>query len=230
MLKFSIVFYHRRWKFANCRWYHQTGRMSVLMKQVSPIMETKESLVLASASPRRAELLRLLDVDFEILPCQVSEHRLTGETPEVMVQRLAYAKARTVRDLRPTSTVVGADTVVVLEDQVFGKPDSIEDAGRMLRFLSGRTHFVLTGICVFRGHTNLVDFSRTAVRFNPMSDREITGYLNTGEPLDKAGAYAIQGVASRFIERVEGCYFNVVGLPLSLLYHMLKRMGFRFDG
>ena len=193
-------------------------------------METKDSLVLASASPRRAELLRLLHVDFEIVPCQVSEHRLTGESPEVMVQRLAHAKALMGRNLRPNSTVVGADTVVVLEDQVFGKPDSIEDAGRMLQCLSGRTHFVLTGICVFRGHTNLVDCSRTAVRFNSMSEREITAYLSTGEPLDKAGAYAIQGAASRFVERIEGCYFNVVGLPVSLLYHMLKKVGFRFDG
>jgi septum formation protein len=147
-----------------------------------------------------------------------------------MVQRLALAKAREGRGLRPSSTVVGADTVVVFENQVFGKPDSVEEARRMLRCLSGRTHFVLTGICVFHGHTSQVDCSRTAVQFNHMSAREITDYLRTGEPLDKAGAYAIQGAASRFVERVEGCYFNVVGLPVSLLYHMLKKAGFRFDG
>ena len=199
------------------------------MKRASPI-RTKESLVLASASPRRAELLRLLLVNFEILPCQVSEHRLRGESAEVMVKRLALAKARMGRRLRPNSTVVGADTVVIFETQIFGKPDSVEDARSMLRCLSGRTHFVLTGICVFHGHTRLVDYSRTAVRFNRISDREITDYLRTGEPLDKAGAYAIQGAASRFVEGVEGCYFNVVGLPVSLLYHMLKKAGFRFDG
>ncbi|HVN78655.1 MAG TPA: Maf family protein [Terriglobia bacterium] len=199
------------------------------MKRASPI-RTKESLVLASASPRRAELLRLLLVDFEILPCQVSERRLRGESPEGLVKRLALAKARMGRSLRPSSTVVGADTVVVFENRVFGKPDSVEEARRMLRCLSGKTHFVFTGICVLHGRTRLVDYSRTAVRFNEITDREITDYLRTGEPLDKAGAYAIQGTASRFVERIEGCYFNVVGLPVSLLYIMLKKAGFRFNG
>ena len=196
----------------------------------APSMQMKESLVLASASPRRAELLKLLQVDFEILPSPVSEDQLYGESPEAMVQRLAQAKARTARNLRPESTVVGADTVVVFEDLVLSKPDSAEDAKKMLQCLSGRTHLVLTGICVLRGHTTLVDLSRTTVRFSRMSAREIASYLSTGEPLDKAGAYAIQGAASRFVERVEGCYFNVVGLPISLLYQMLKKAGFQFHG
>jgi len=228
MLKFAIVFYHTSWKFANSRW-SRLSRGITLMKRAAPI-RTKESLVLASASPRRAELLRLLLVNFEILPCQVSEHRLRGESPEGMVKRLALTKARMGRRLRPSSTVVGADTVVVLGNRVFGKPDSVEEARRMLQCLSGKTHFVLTRICVFRSRTRLVDYSRTAVRFNKISDQEITDYLRTGEPLDKAGAYAIQGAASRFVEKVEGCYFNVVGLPVSLLYHLLKKAGFRFDG
>ena len=193
-------------------------------------MLTVETLVLASASPRRAELLKLLQSEFEVLPCPIPEDRLNGESPAVMVQRLAYAKARAARELRRHSTIVGADTVVVLGESVFGKPVSAEVARHMLQSLSGKIHSVLTGVCVWRRETCLVDFCRTDVIFSRMSEQEIAAYLKTGEPQDKAGAYAIQGFAARFVERVEGCYFNVVGLPVSLVYQMLKRTGYALNG
>jgi septum formation protein len=187
-------------------------------------------VVLASASPRREELLKLLLKEFETLSCPVPEDRRNQESPQEMAQRLALAKAQAVLSLRPESTVIGADTVVVCAGDLFGKPSSREDARRMLRCLSGRSHHVITGVCVLQGSRSLIDFAQTVVVFSPLSDPEIACCLETGEPLDKAGAYAIQGIASRFIERIEGCFFNVVGLPVSLLYHMLKEVGLKFDG
>jgi len=190
----------------------------------------KPDLVLASASPRRQELLRLLQVEFEVLPSQIPETSKANETAPELVQRLAQAKAMWAQKIKPKSVIVGADTVVVCDEQILGKPHSREAARNMLNRLSGRDHDVLTGVCTLYEQQCQVDFSRTVVQFSPLSSQEIEAYLDTREPFDKAGAYAIQGFGSRFIRRIDGCYFNVVGLPISLLYQMLQKMGFPFYG
>jgi septum formation protein len=147
-----------------------------------------------------------------------------------MVQRLAKAKAQAVQALRPDSTIVGADTVVICGGLVLGKPESRRAARNMLTQLSGKTHRVLTGLCVLRNRQCRLGVSETKVQFSPLSDLEIEQYLVTGEPFDKAGGYAIQGFASRYVERIDGCYFNVVGLPISLLYQMLLKVGYPLHG
>jgi len=186
--------------------------------------------VLASSSPRRRDLLRLLCSNFEVIPSQIEECQQPGESPFQMVQRLAKEKATAVRQFRPESVIIGADTVVVCEGQILGKPASPEEARSMLKKLSGRAHEVITGLCVVKGETVAVDAVRTIVRFNLLSEEEIEAYLATGEPFDKAGAYATQGKAARFVESIEGCFFNVVGLPVSLLYQILKRPEFLLNG
>jgi len=174
-------------------------------------------LVLASQSPRRAEILRQAGIPFVVRTAPVDESPIDGESPQDYVRRLAEWKASAVR-AAPDEIVLGADTTVLVEGQVLGKPTDAADARRMLELLSGRCHEVLTGICLKRGNTLVRDCATTRVWFGPMSAREIETYAASGEPLDKAGAYAIQGLASKFIERVEGCYFNVVGLPVALVY------------
>jgi septum formation protein len=186
--------------------------------------------VLASSSPRRRDLLGLLCSNFEVIPSQIEESQRPGESPIQMVQRLAKEKAMAVHQFRPESLVIGADTVVVCEGQILGKPVSPEEARAMLQKLSGRTHEVMTGLCVLKGETAAVDAARTLVRFSLLSGEEIEDYLATGEPFDKAGAYATQGKAARFVEAIEGCFFNVVGLPVSLLYRMLRRPEFLLYG
>lgn len=193
-------------------------------------MHPRSKLVLASQSPRRRELLKLLYGEFEVVSSQVSEVSKRNEAPEDVVQRLAKAKAEAVQALRPNFTIIGADTVVVCAGQVLGKPDSEESARNMLIRLSGRTHEVLTGLCVLHERQCHLGISKTEVQFSSLSDREIEDYLKTGEPLDKAGAYAIQGYASRYVEKIDGCYFNVVGLPISLLYRMLQKIGYPLHG
>lgn len=193
-------------------------------------MRQNPPVVLASTSPRREELLKLLRIEFERQSSQVAEIAEANESPWDMAVRLARAKAEAIHKLRPEAIIIGADTVVVCDGQVFGKPASPEHARRILRQLSGRTHEVLTGVCVIHCNTRKVNFSRTVVEFSSLTSQEIEWYLSTGEPLDKAGAYGIQGFGARFISRVNGCYSNVVGLPLSLLYQMLKQVGYRFDG
>jgi len=186
--------------------------------------------VLASSSPRRRDLLGLLCSNFEVIPSQIEEFQRPGESPIQMVQRLAKEKAIAVHNSRPESLVIGADTVVVCEGQILGKPGSPDEARAMLQKLSGRTHEVMTGLCVLKGETVAVDAARTLVRFSLLSVEEIEDYLATGEPFDKAGAYATQGKAARFVETIEGCFFNVVGLPVSLLYRMLRRPEFLLYG
>jgi septum formation protein len=186
--------------------------------------------VLASSSPRRRDLLGLLCSNFEVIPSQIEEFQQPGESPIQMVQRLAKEKAIAVHNSRPESLVIGADTVVVCEGQILGKPGSPDEARAMLQKLSGRTHEVMTGLCVLKGETVAVDAARTLVRFSLLSVEEIEDYLATGEPFDKAGAYATQGKAARFVEAIEGCFFNVVGLPVSLLYRMLRRPEFLLYG
>jgi septum formation protein len=179
-------------------------------------------LVLASQSPRRAEILRQAGIPFTVRVAPMDETPLSQEKPEDYVRRLAEAKARAV-PAGPDEIVLGADTTVVIDDVVLGKPADEADARRMLTLLSGRRHEVLTGICLRRGEERILDHAVTAVWFAPMSAPEIDDYVASGEPMDKAGAYAVQGVASKFIPRIEGCYFNVVGLPIALVYrHYLK--------
>jgi septum formation protein len=181
-------------------------------------------LVLASASPRRRELLAQAGYAFVVRPAHIPEDSLPDEDPIAYVVRLAREKAEAVfRELADaTAVVLGADTTVTLDGQILGKPVDDADAARMLRMLSGRTHRVITGVALATESGTEVAAEVTAVRFLTLSDEEIRGYVATGEPLDKAGAYAIQGRAARWIPRIEGCYFNVVGLPLALVSTLLE--------
>lgn len=182
---------------------------------------TFPTLVLASQSPRRAEILRQAGIPFTIRAAEVDESPLAGENPEVYVQRLAEAKARAVA-ASEGETVLGADTTVVVGGEILGKPADAADARRMLTLLAGCRHQVMTGICFRRGGAIVRDRAITDVWFAPMTGSEIADYAASGEPMDKAGAYAIQGLASKFIQRIDGCYFNVVGLPIALVYRHLK--------
>jgi septum formation protein len=179
-------------------------------------------LILASASPRRAELLRNANIAFTVEPAHVHEQPLPHEQPLDYAQRLARDKARAVFARHPEDVVLGADTVVVVDEHLLEKPLDERDAERMLRLLSGRTHQVITGICLVAPGFEQTAAELTQVRFSPLSEVEIAEYVRTGEPMDKAGAYAIQGIASRWVERIEGCYFNVVGLPVPRVYRMLR--------
>jgi septum formation protein len=175
------------------------------------------SLILASESPRRRELLELAGFQFVVRARPVEEILAVGESPRDYVERLAREKAEAVWE-GADEIVLGADTTVVLGDRVFEKPADVDDAVAMLRALSGREHTVITGICLRHAGGAVVASESTKVRFVKMSELEIAEYVASGEPLGKAGAYAIQGLASKFVERIEGCYFNVMGLPLALLY------------
>ena len=184
-------------------------------------------LVLASASPRRRELLTQAGYSFTVHPAHVPEDPHPGEAPISYVTRLAREKAEAVFAELSTRTpaplqVVGADTTVVVDNQILTKPEDPADAARMLRLLAGRSHHVITGVAVVTAGSTEVAADVTAVRFLSLSDTEIESYVATGEPMDKAGAYAIQGRAARWIPRIEGCYFNVVGLPLALVAAMLE--------
>jgi septum formation protein len=182
-------------------------------------------IVLASASPRRQELLRNAGIDFEVQPANIEEVRLTGETATEFGERMAHEKARAVRKSRPEEWILAADTVVVVADEALGKPTDENDASRMLRLVAGREHQVITGVCLLSADFEDVRSESTAVHFSPMTDAEIQDYVATGEPMDKAGAYAIQGIASRWISKVEGDYSNVVGLPVDLVWRMLREHG-----
>lgn len=180
-------------------------------------------LILASASPRRAELLRNAGIPFTVAPADVREEPLPDETPLNYAQRLARDKALAIVAAYPKYAVLGADTVVVIDEHLLEKPTDVDDAARMLRLLSGRTHQVITGVCLVAAGFECVEAETTQVSFSALSEDEIAAYVRTGEPMDKAGAYAIQGMASRWAERIEGCYFNVVGLPVPRLYRLLQR-------
>jgi len=196
-------------------------------------------LVLASASPRRRELLAQAGFTFQVRPAHIAEDPRPGEDPIAYVVRLAREKAQAVyRELtaQPGASggaaadslaVLGADTTVTIDGQILAKPLDADDAARMLRLLSGRTHRVLTGVALVTAEATEVAAEATAVRFLSLTDEEIAAYIATGEPTDKAGAYAIQGRAARWIPRIEGCYFNVVGLPLALVTAMLEARGVR---
>jgi len=180
-------------------------------------------LILASHSPRRRQILAQAGIPFVVKPAGVMEELLPGEDAGSHVRRLARLKAEAVRG-GPEDIVLGADTVVVVDEEILGKPADGAQAAQMLRRLSGREHLVVTGICLKTPSARVVDAESTRVRLVRLSEQEIQGYVASGEPLDKAGAYAIQGLASKFIDRVEGCYFNVVGLPVALVYKHLKAL------
>jgi len=186
----------------------------------------KPLFVLASKSPRRKELLKNIGIIAEIIPANVDEGALLGLPPERMVTELALLKASDVaRSMRGDTYVIGADTVVVCDGSVFGKPRDIDDAKRMLTRLSGKTHSVYTGYCVIhcKSGTSVSKFEKTDVTFREMSEQEIDAYVKTREPMDKAGAYGIQEKGSIFIEKINGDYFNVVGLPVCALSVLFKK-------
>jgi septum formation protein len=187
-------------------------------------------LVLASSSPRRAQILRDAGFDFTIQPANVDESLAPGEAVEAYVARIAQAKAhavagRALADGTP-AIVIAADTVVLAGKQILPKPKDADDARRMLRLLNATTHEVLTGLFVIRAYDGIsfAHLERTRVEFNRISDLDIDAYIQTKEPFDKAGAYGIQGIGGRFVRKVDGCYFNVMGLPLSRLWEILRQM------
>ncbi len=192
-------------------------------------------LVLASASPRRRELLAQAGYEFQVIPANISEERRPNEDPATFATRLAREKAQFVFDQFQRDAdfpedpliVLGADTVVVTTNEILGKPRDAEDAARMLRLLSGRTHQVITGVCILTREAMTTAAEITDVTMKEISDKEIEAYIATGEPMDKAGAYAIQGRAACWIPRIEGCYFNVVGLPLALVTSMIEKQNLR---
>jgi septum formation protein len=193
-------------------------------------MEARMKLILASSSPRRAQILRDAGFDFTIQPANVDESLAPGEAVEAYVARIAQAKAhavagRALADGTP-AIVIAADTVVLAGKQILAKPKDAEDARRMLRLLNAATHEVLTGLFVIRAYDGIsfAHLERTRVEFIRISDHDIDAYIQTKEPFDKAGAYGIQGIGGRFVRKVDGCYFNVMGLPLSRLWEILRQM------
>lgn len=194
-------------------------------------------LILASASPRRQELLRNAGFSFLVEPATIPEIPQAEESPRVFVERLAREKARAVAGRHRNDFVLGADTTVVVDGQILNKPDDAADAARMLRLLSGRTHQVTTGVCLIspvqasggQASAEIVVSETTSVTFQSLTAGDIDFYVETGEPMDKAGAYGIQGIASRWITRIDGDYFNVVGLPVALVSRMLLEYGFRAE-
>ena len=193
-----------------------------------PDKETK--IILASQSPRRADLLTHIGVEFELEPSQVHERPHSDEAPPDYIIRIARAKVVAVARKRESGLVIGADTVVVLDGKLLGKPESQEDAKRMLRQLSGKWHAVMTGVALFDVATRreVADYDKTLVRFAQMTEKEIDWYIASGEPMDKAGSYGIQGIGGLFVEEIAGNYYNVVGLPLPLLYRLARRLGYLF--
>jgi septum formation protein len=197
-----------------------------------PLQWTFVTLVLASASPRRQELLRTAGIAFTVQPADIDESPRDRESPVDCAQRLAREKAVAVSRSHPVNYVLGADTIVVVDENILGKPHDAADAARMLRLLSGRTHDVITGVCLVgpvgelrTENRELITASEiTRVTMCEIPDKDISEYIATGEPMDKAGAYAIQGMASRWIPRIEGDYSNVVGLPIALVYRMLQEL------
>jgi septum formation protein len=181
-------------------------------------------VILASGSPRRVELLKATGLRFEVRPSTIDEEKIRFSCPRERAIKAALLKATAVATGLETGVVIGADTIVCLGEEIYGKPAGRHSAEQMLRSLSGRSHRVITGLAIREAHrsTALLDSVETQVEMRHISDEEIQWYLDSGEPFDKAGAYGIQGLAGRFVARVEGCYFNVVGLPLPRLVEMLS--------
>jgi septum formation protein len=186
-------------------------------------------VILASASPRRRDLLALVGIDAEVIPANVDESVFAGELPPAHVERLARAKAAAIAATAPDAIVIAADTVVVIEGDILGKPVHRADAERMIRRLAGRTHEVFTGLAVARGGEIVTGFESVKVTFRKLSTREVRAYVATGEPMDKAGAYGIQGYGATIVERIEGDYFAVMGLPLVRLVALLRKLGVAYQ-
>ncbi len=199
------------------------SRQSSALRLNANFMINLPKLILASGSPRRSEILKSVGWEFikDVPDIDESEH--AGESPEIYVQRLAKTKAQTIAARHTGNIVLGADTTVVIDKQIIGKPIDLEDAGRMLKMLSGNWHEVLTGVAVVRGDKTQVGLQSTRVKFAAMSESEIDFLVANGDPLDKAGAYAVQAQAALFIEGIEGDYWNVVGLPVSLVYELVNK-------
>jgi septum formation protein len=183
------------------------------------------SLVLASASPRRKEMLGRIGLGFKIIPADVDEGLLPGESAEQAARRLSELKARTVAGQQPGSLVLAADTLVVLGERIMGKPESPSQARDMLRALSGREHQVVSGFCLRSPRWQESGVAMSRIKFRELSAAEVAAYVNSGEPLDKAGAYAVQGQGAALVERVEGSYTNVVGMPLGAIVSLLLNRG-----
>lgn len=182
-------------------------------------------IILASSSPRRIEILRNLNLEFDVIPSDFHEE-ININNPIELVKNFAYNKALDVKEkIREDALIIAADTIVYKDGRVLGKPADEKDAFEMLKFLSGSVHEVYTGLCVMHNNEFVVDHSCTYVFFKELSDYQINKYILTNEPFDKAGSYAIQGFGGLFVEKIDGCYFNVVGLPVSKLYDIINRMG-----
>ena len=190
--------------------------------------EIVSKIVLASASPRRAELLTQIGVEFELATGNVQERPHPDEAPPDYITRLARAKVVAVARQREAGLIIGADTIVVLDGQLLGKPEDEADAERMLKSLSGRWHAVMTGVALYdvASRQEVADFDKTLVKFARLTNLEIDWYIKTGEPMDKAGAYGIQGLGGLFVDEIAGNYYNVVGLPLPLVYRLARRLGY----
>jgi nucleoside triphosphate pyrophosphatase len=194
------------------------------------MIEKESRIVLASASPRRADLLTAIGVGFELAPSNILERPHPDEAPADYIMRLARAKVIEVARRREAGLVIGADTIVVLDGRLMGKPEDESDAERMLKMLSGKWHAVMTGVSLYDVSTKreVADYDKTLVKFAALTEKEIDWYVKTGEPMDKAGAYAIQGRGAMFIDEIAGNYHNVVGLPIPLVYRLAKRLGYHF--
>lgn len=190
---------------------------------------TTPRIILASQSPRRRQLLSLIGIPHEVEPADVDESVRSGEPPHEYVERLARDKALTVARGHSGAIVVGADTTVVVDGEILGKPESTADARRMLRLLSGRAHVVLTAVAVARRERVISSVEEVAVKFRRLDDREIDAYVATGEPMDKAGSYGIQGYGATVVERIEGDYFAVMGLAIVRLIGLLHDVGVRYE-
>ena len=186
-------------------------------------------LVLASSSPRRHELLAQIGLTFDVIPAHIDETRRKSEEPTAYVQRLALEKAQTVHALNPGAFVLGADTTVEIDGHALEKPTDRADAERMLRALSGRTHHVHTGLALLSPHSRRTHLETTSVTFSSIDEAELQRYLDSREPYDKAGAYGIQGYAARWIPRIDGDYFNVMGLPLAATTRLLRELNYSSD-
>ena len=186
---------------------------------------TPQRIVLASQSPRRRELLSLIGIPHEVRPADLDESLLPGESPTEHAERLARSKAETIAAREPRAVVIGSDTIVVLDGDVLGKPRDTAEASAMLRRLSGRTHTVHTAVAVARDGRTVSDVESVEVTFRPLDDTQIEAYIATGEPMDKAGAYGIQGYGAVIVERVHGDYFAVMGLALGRLVSLLEAVG-----
>lgn len=184
-----------------------------------------KKLILASSSPRRQELLSMCGLTFDVIPANIDEDSFLGRSPEKLVRDLSYEKAAVIARNNPEAAVIGADTIVVLDGEVLGKPKDSNDAFKMLSKLQGRTHSVVGGFTVLINGERLTESCETKVTFTKLTPDEISAYVATGEPLDKAGAYGAQGIGASFVERIDGSYTNVVGLPLRECIAALRRLG-----